>query len=186
MRPKEVAHIRGRPIPADRARSARRCSVRCARALDGRSGVEADTRSILSIVACHTPLGGTRRPRTSSRRSGQPPRLERDRRRLLPERVATSRSISTEIFVDVSEDPWVELGGIEPPSISRCTNSLRPFPTSTLTLCHRRVGCRLPGHASSFRDVSGLSRRQRSFSPSSPTSVAGLWWSGPVRHFCSR
>jgi hypothetical protein len=34
----------------------------------------------------------------------------------------------------------VELGGIEPPSISRWTNPLRPFPTTRLTLPHRRVG----------------------------------------------
>jgi hypothetical protein len=73
------------------------------------------------------------------------------------------------------ENARVELGGIEPPSISRCTNVLRPFPTSTLTLCHRRVGCPLwADHAQSFLNVSGLSRRQWSFPPSSLTSVAGL------------
>ena len=88
---------------------------------------------------------------------------------------------------DVSRHHIVELGGIEPPSLSRWTNLLQPFPALTLTLRHRRVGCRLKAcHASSFRHVSDLSRRQQSFLPSSPTSVAGLWWSGPVRHFCSR
>ena len=39
---------------------------------------------------------------------------------------------------------------------------------------------------SSFRIVSRLSCSQRSFLPSSPASVAGLRWIGPVRHFCSR
>ena len=39
---------------------------------------------------------------------------------------------------------------------------------------------------SSFRIVSRLSCGQRSFLPSSPASVAGLRWIGPVRHFCSR
>ena len=34
----------------------------------------------------------------------------------------------------------VELGGIEPPSISRWAGPLRPFPTSGLTLSRRRVG----------------------------------------------
>jgi len=70
----------------------------------------------------------------------------------------------------------VELGGIEPPSISRWTNLLRPFPVLPLTLWHRRVGCPLKAnHAQSFLNVSGLSRRQQSFLPSSLTSVAGLW-----------
>jgi len=41
-------------------------------------------------------------------------------------------------------------------------------------------------NARSFPDVSGLSRRQWSFSPSSSASVAGLRWIGPVRHFYSR
>src|SRR5262245_6723559 len=41
---------------------------------------------------------------------------------------------------DVLRHHAVELGGIEPPSISRWTNPLRPFPTSRLTLPHRRVG----------------------------------------------
>ena len=40
--------------------------------------------------------------------------------------------------------------------------------------------------ARSFPRVSVLSCRQRSFPPSSPASVAGLRWIGPVRHFCSR
>ena len=34
----------------------------------------------------------------------------------------------------------VELGGIEPPSISRWTNPLRPFPSLALTQRRRRVG----------------------------------------------
>ena len=34
----------------------------------------------------------------------------------------------------------VELGGIEPPSISRWTNPLRPFPSLRLTQPRRRVG----------------------------------------------
>jgi hypothetical protein len=34
----------------------------------------------------------------------------------------------------------VELGGIEPPSISRWTNPLRPFPSLGLTQPRRRVG----------------------------------------------
>src|SRR4029077_19426503 len=38
----------------------------------------------------------------------------------------------------------------------------------------------------SLPSVSRLSCSQRSFSPSSPASVAGLRWIGPVRHFWSR
>jgi hypothetical protein len=41
-------------------------------------------------------------------------------------------------------------------------------------------------HESSFRIVIGLSRRQQSFQLSSPASVAGLRWIGPVRHRWSR
>jgi hypothetical protein len=41
-------------------------------------------------------------------------------------------------------------------------------------------------NARTFPEVSCLSRRQRSFSSSSPASVAGLRWIGPVRHFWSR
>ena len=44
------------------------------------------------------------------------------------------------------DDSRVELGGIEPPSISRWTNPLRPFPTSRLSLPHRRVGWWPRGH----------------------------------------
>lgn len=68
----------------------------------------------------------------------------------------------------------VELGRIELPSARRLTTALRPFPW-----LHRDGWC-TAGSAgpkptgSSFRAVSGLSRRQRSFSPSTSTSVAGL------------
>ena len=61
----------------------------------------------------------------------------------------------------------VELGGIEPPSISRWTNPLRPFPASGLSLPHRRVGWWPGGHrtpglsleSAVFPAVSGLSHR---------------------------
>ena len=70
----------------------------------------------------------------------------------------------------------VELGGIEPPSIRRRLLALRPFPTSKLTQLHRRVGCPslLADHDTSFRAVSGLSRRQWSFLLPFSASVAGL------------
>ena len=87
---------------------------------------------------------------------------------------------------DGNRRSFVELGGIEPPSLSRCKCLLRLFPALSLTLRHRRVGCPIkPDHAQSFLKVSSLSRWQWSFPSSSPTSVARLWWSGPVRHFCS-
>src|SRR5687768_2408637 len=38
------------------------------------------------------------------------------------------------------QSPWVELGGIEPPSIRYRTLVLRPFPTTSLTQGDRRVG----------------------------------------------
>ncbi len=84
---------------------------------------------------------------------------------------------------------FVELGGIEPPSIRRLTPVLRPFPTLPLTQRDRRVGwppVYPVARALSFRRVIGLSRRHRSFPTSSPASVAGLRWIGPVRHFWSR
>jgi hypothetical protein len=82
----------------------------------------------------------------------------------------------------------VELGGIEPPSVSRWTNPLRPFPALRLSLPHRRVGRppRAVVRARSFPSVSRLSDCQRSFPPASPASVAGLRVNGPVWHFCSR
>ena len=82
----------------------------------------------------------------------------------------------------------VELGRIELPSIRHSTFVLRPFPTHPLTQRHRRVGWPplLVARESSFRIVIGLSRRQQSFPLSSPASVAGLRWIGPVRHFWSR
>src|SRR6188472_3794704 len=53
-------------------------------------------------------------------------------------------------------------------------------PAGRLTSGHPEVS------GSSFRAASSLSYRQRSFPLSSPASVAGLRWIGPVRHFCSR
>jgi hypothetical protein len=57
----------------------------------------------------------------------------------------------------------------------------------------RLCGCRTAGSvglaeeaaAGSFPDVSGLSRRQRSFPPPTIASVAGLRWSGPACHHWS-
>jgi hypothetical protein len=64
------------------------------------------------------------------------------------------------------------------------------IPALSLTQRRRRVGSTITYSVvvreSSFRIVSSLSCRQRSFSPSSSASVAGLRWIGPVRHFCSR
>jgi hypothetical protein len=84
----------------------------------------------------------------------------------------------------------VELGGIEPPSIGRRAPVLRPFPCLALTEGRRRVAYRaapegLVVTAGSFPEVSVLPRLQRSFSPSSPASVAGLRWIGPVRPYGS-
>lgn len=68
----------------------------------------------------------------------------------------------------------VELEGIEPSSAKRLTTALRPFPSSSRDgwLTTGLVG--LAPSASSFRDAIGLSHRQRSFPPSTSTSVAGL------------
>ena len=81
----------------------------------------------------------------------------------------------------------VELGGIEPPSARWLPNLLRPFPTLQLTAAEPagRLTPKgpLPGlslASAVFLAVSGLSLR------STPTSVAGLWGSGPVRHRWSR
>ena len=100
-----------------------------------------------------------KRPRTTTDDGGRSPCSEGSRR----ESEARGRSANQ----------GVELGGIEPPSISLRTDPLRPFPTSSLTLAHRRVGWP-EGHARAFPGVSGLSHRQRSFTPSSATSGAGL------------
>ena len=81
----------------------------------------------------------------------------------------------------------MELGGIEPPSARWSPNLLRPFPTSQLTAAEPagRPAPKgpLPGLSPAsavFHAVSGLSLR------SSTASVAGLQWSGPVRHCWSR
>ena len=69
---------------------------------------------------------------------------------------------------ETRQHPWVELGGIEPPSIRRRTPALRPFPTTRLTQSHRRVGCLgCPG----LRHVFPCG--QRSFTPSAvfPTVI---------------
>lgn len=83
--------------------------------------------------------------------------------------------------------PIVELGGIEPPSARWSSTLLRPFPTSQLTAAEPAGRPTpkgpLPGLSpvsAVFHAVSGLSLR------STPTSVAGLWGSGPVRHRWSR
>jgi hypothetical protein len=70
----------------------------------------------------------------------------------------------------------VELRGIEPRSAKRLSSVLRPFPRL------RFYGYRTAGSVGlaeeaapgSFPEVSGLSRRQRSFPPSTTASVAGL------------
>jgi hypothetical protein len=83
----------------------------------------------------------------------------------------------------------VELGGIEPPSIGQWKLVLRPFPTLRLTLSHRRVGLAVSYPAAlapSLRSVSRLSGGQQALLRSSPASVAGLRWIGPVRHCWSR
>src|SRR5262249_43383987 len=100
----------------------------------------------------------------------------------------TSRTLNAGSAVsDVSRHHMVELGGIEPPSIRRTPFVLRPFPTSGLTAPRRRVGWpHEEALGSSFRAVSGLSRRQPSFRPSSSASVAGLREIGPVRPCGSR
>jgi hypothetical protein len=82
----------------------------------------------------------------------------------------------------------VELGGIEPPSVEWMTTALRPFPwTTACRLPYRRVGWpHEEAAAGSFPGASGLSRRQRSFPPSTIASVARLRWSGPACHFRPR
>lgn len=68
------------------------------------------------------------------------------------------------------EDPVVELGRIELPSISPCTEPLRPFPTSSLTLATRRVE-----RSCDHRHIFPCG--QRSFSPSVvfPTVIGYFW-----------
>ena len=74
----------------------------------------------------------------------------------------------------------VELGGIEPPSAERLPPVLRPFPRLRLDGYRTAGSVELALTAGSFSDVNGLSRRQRSFSPSSTASVAGLQRTGPA------
>jgi hypothetical protein len=81
----------------------------------------------------------------------------------------------------------VELEGIEPSSVEQLPSALRPFPRLWFVGYHfagsngrSPEGCVLA--AGAFSEVSGLSRRQRSFPPSSSASVAGLRWIGPACH----
>ena len=81
----------------------------------------------------------------------------------------------------------VELEGIEPSSVEWSPDRDTTIPAlRPRRLPHRRVGGARGLTAGSFPDVSGLSRRQRSLPPSTTASVAGLRWSGPVRHCWSR
>jgi hypothetical protein len=112
-------------------------------------------------------------------------------RRVLLASYGRTRMRRTCLELGICASKCVELGGIEPPSISQCTDPIRPFPTCG-SRCHAggSAACRHPkitaGPGSSFRTVSVLPRLQRSFPPSSPASGAGLRWIGPVRHCCSR
>lgn len=112
---------------------------------------------------------------------------KRASRRADRSRSSAGFSGTNRLLPDTPGYPIVELGGIEPPSARWSPNLLRPFPTSQLTAAEPagRSAPRgpLPGLSPAsavFRAVSGLSLR------STPTSVAGLWGSGPVRHRWSR
>ena len=86
-------------------------------------------------------------------------------------------------------DHEVELGGIEPPSIRRCTardTTIPDFETDAVSLAGRLANRYRVALEPSFRPVTGLPRRQWSFPPSSSASVAGLRTTDPVRHFWSR
>ena len=89
------------------------------------------------------------------------------------------------------DERGVELEGIEPSSAERSPFALRPFPSSWLFGYH--LAGSSGGHpevtdraAGAFSEVSGLSRRQRSFPPSSPASGARLRWSGLACHCWSQ
>jgi hypothetical protein len=91
------------------------------------------------------------------------------------------------VELEVVELEVVELEGIEPSSAKRSLNALRPFPFCGLN-GYRADGSvepegsppSLSSMSAVFHAVSGLSL------PSTTASVAGLRWSGPVRHFWSR
>src|SRR5262245_7855130 len=72
---------------------------------------------------------------------------------------------------------FVELGGIEPPSISRWTNPLRPFPASRLSLPHRRVG---------WRRLSRGRHRRLVFPWSQPSFRPSVVFPTVILRFCCR
>lgn len=86
----------------------------------------------------------------------------------------------------MTADPIVELGRIELPSARRLPDVLRPFPRVRLAVnaspgrLNRSSPPSLSSKSAFFHAASGLSL------PSTTASVAGLQWSGPVRHCWSR
>ena len=138
----------------------------------------------------HAPRRRPRRARHQRRRRAHSPSSPSTRPRHYqhPETTRTTclsvvRDVTQTPVRDVSRHHTVELEGIEPSSTGRVTVRATTVPEfEAVRLPHRRVGWRSwRPTAGAFSEVSGLSRRQRSFPRSSPASVAGLRWIGPVR-----
>jgi len=96
--------------------------------------ITARKKEIMRLVIDHIDLapGRTATPvlRVPAARKDDKECLSRERH----SRTKASRRTVVRLKVD-----WVELGGIEPPSIRRCTPVIRPFPTFSLTQGDRRV-----------------------------------------------
>ena len=135
---------------------------------------------MLTTVPHTNPLGGSNRGSNAPEMSADKLGRLRNRLRETPEKQGIRSHLR------MTADQIVELGRIELPSARRLPDVLRPFPRVRLAVnaspgrLNRSSPPSLSSKSAFFHAASGLSL------PSTTASVAGLQWSGPVRHCWSR